>query len=132
MGWKSWMKKKLRKCNILSTVMKAVGIIVIEATTPNSVMLSVTGVGIVLIPISSGKGDELKFSYWIFYETKMNEFDRYKNITREYSKLLPVLTNCLEDVWKIMRLKIANMNHFVFFLQKMLVKNNDPFSKFLH
>ena len=47
-------KKKREEYNVLSTVVKAVDTFVINATTTNSVALSVIGFGLTVVPISAG------------------------------------------------------------------------------
>ena len=73
-------KKKYKKYKTLTTILKSFDTIVIIATTSSSITLSVTGIGLIAIPISSATAWGLSITNKVLYEIFMQKYNKYKNL----------------------------------------------------
>ena len=71
-------KKRYKKYKTLNTVLESVDSIVIIAATPTSITLSVTGVGLIILPISAGIACTLSLSNKILHKLIINKYNKYK------------------------------------------------------
>ena len=76
-------KKKYKKYKTLNSILKSVDSIVIIASTSTSVTLSVTGVGLIIVPISAGIACGLSLCNKLLYELVMKKYNKYK---KQYQK----------------------------------------------
>ena len=73
-------KKKYKKYKTLTTILKSFDTIVIIATTSSSISLSLTGFGLIVIPISSSTACGLSITNKVLYEIVMQKYDKYKKL----------------------------------------------------
>ena len=76
-------KKKYKKYKTITTILKSFDTLVIIATTSTSITLSLTGIGLIAIPISTATACGLSFSNKILYEIVVNKYNKYK---KQYEK----------------------------------------------
>ena len=94
-------QKRYKNYKILSTILKTVDSFVIIAITSSSVTLSLTGFGLLVIPISSGFACGLTFTIQVLYELIMNEhndFDKdYERAQQTVDSCDKLYEKCLQD-----------------------------------
>ena len=71
-------KKKYKNYKTLNTVLESVDSIVIIGVTSTSITLSVTGVGLVILPISAGIGCALSLGNKVLRKLIINKYNKYK------------------------------------------------------
>ena len=71
-------KKKYKNFKTLNTVLESVDSIVIIATTSTSITLSVTGVGLIILPISAGIACTLSLGNKVLHKIIINKYNKYK------------------------------------------------------
>ena len=76
-------QKKIKKNKMLTTIIESIDAFAIITTTSISVVLNATGMGLITIPISSGRACGLAISNKIIYETFMQKYNKYR---KEYEK----------------------------------------------
>ena len=68
---------------MLTTILKSFDTFVIIGTTSSSITLSLTGIGLIAIPTSSGIACGLTISNKLLYELVMKKYNKYK---KQYQK----------------------------------------------
>ena len=76
-------KKKYKKYKTLTTILKSFDTFVIIVTTSSSITLSLTGVGLIVIPISTASACAISIGNKVLYEVIINKYNKYK---KEYEK----------------------------------------------
>ena len=76
-------KKKYKKYKTITTILKSLDAFVIIATTSSSNTLSLTGIGLIVIPISTASACALSVGNKVFYEVIINKYNKYK---KQYEK----------------------------------------------
>ena len=76
-------KKRYKNYKTLNTVLESVDSIVIIATLSTSITLSVTGFGLVILPISAGIACTLSFGNKVLHILIKNKYNKY---TKQYEK----------------------------------------------
>ena len=71
-------KKKFKKYKAITTKLKSIDTIVIIATTSSSITLSLTGIGLTAIPISTATTCGLSIGTKVRYEIIINKYNKYK------------------------------------------------------
>ena len=71
-------KKKYKNYKTLNTILESVDSIVIIAATSTSITLSVTGVGLIILPISAGIACSLSLGNKILHKLIINKYNKYK------------------------------------------------------
>ena len=71
-------KKRSKNYKTLNTVLESVDSIVIIAATSTSIILSVTGVGLIILPISAGTACALSLSNKVLHKLIINKYNKYK------------------------------------------------------
>ena len=71
-------KKRYKNYKTLNTVLESVDSIVIIAATSTSITLSVTGVGLIILPISAGIACTLSLGNKILHKLIINKYNKYK------------------------------------------------------
>ena len=106
----------------MNTVLESVDSIVIIAATTTSITLSVTGIGLIVLPISAGVACALSLGNKILHKIIINKYNKYKkqyerdqNTIKSFDKLY---RKSLQDNVSIK----TNMNLFVIFLLNILMK----------
>ena len=75
-------KKKYRKYKTLTTILRSFDTISIIATLPSSITLSLTGIDLIPIPISSGIACGLSTCNKVIYEVIINKYNENKKKTK--------------------------------------------------
>ena len=76
-------KKKYKKNKTITTVLKSFDTFVIIAATSTSITLSLTGIGLIVIPISTASACVLSIGNEVIYEIIINKYIKYK---KQYEK----------------------------------------------
>ena len=71
-------KKKYKNYKTLNTVLESIDGIVIIAATSTTITLSVTGIGLIILPISAGIACGLSFSNKVLHKLIINKYNKYK------------------------------------------------------
>ena len=69
-------KKKYKNYKTLNTVLESIDSIVIIGTTSTSITLSVTGVGLVILPVSAGIGCVLSLGNKVLHKITINKYNK--------------------------------------------------------
>ena len=72
-------KKKYKNYKTLNTVLESVDSIVIIGATSTSITLSVTGIGLIVLPISAGIACGISLGNKILHKFIINKYNKYKN-----------------------------------------------------
>ena len=73
-------KKKYKKYITLTTILKPLDTFVVFATTSSSLILSLTGIGLIVIPISTTSACVLSIGNKVIYEIIINKYNKYKKL----------------------------------------------------
>ena len=73
-------KKKYKKHKTMTTILKSFDTIVFVSTTSSSISLSLTGFGLIVIPILSSVACDLSITNKVLYETVMQKFNNFKKL----------------------------------------------------
>ena len=76
-------KKRYKKYKTLNTVLESVDSIVIIGATSTSITLSVTGVGLIILPISAGIACTLSLGNKVLHKLIITKYNKYK---KQYEK----------------------------------------------
>ena len=76
-------KNKYKKYKTITTILKSIDTIVIIATTSSSITFSLTGIGLIVIPISTTSACALSIGNKVLYELIINKYNKYK---KQYEK----------------------------------------------
>ena len=71
-------EKRYKKYKTLNTVLESVDSIVIIAATSTSITLSITGIGLIILPISAGIACTLSLGNKILHKLIINKYNKYK------------------------------------------------------
>ena len=71
-------KKIYKQYKTLTTILKSFDTFNISATTSNSITLSLTGIGLIVIPISAASACALSIGNKVLYEIIINKYIEYK------------------------------------------------------
>ena len=71
-------KKRYKNYKTVSTVLESVDSIVIIAATSTSITLSITGVGLIILPISAGIASGLSLGNKILHKLVISKYNKYK------------------------------------------------------
>ena len=72
-------KKKYKNYKTLNTILESVDSIVIIAATSTSITLSITGVGLIILPISAGVACGLSTGNKLLRKLIINKYNKYEN-----------------------------------------------------
>ena len=72
-------KKKYKKYKTINTILKSFDKFVIIATTSSSITLSLTGMGLIVTPISTTSACALSICNKVIDEIFINKYNKYKN-----------------------------------------------------
>ena len=71
-------KKKYKNYKTLNTILESVASIVVIGATSTSITLSITGIGLIILPISAGIACTLSLGNKILHELIINKYNKYK------------------------------------------------------
>ena len=71
-------KKRYKNYKTINTVLESVDSIVIITATSTSITLSVTGIGLIVLPISAGNACALSLGNKILHKLIINKYNKYK------------------------------------------------------
>ena len=96
-------KKKYKNYKTLNTILESIDSIIINAATSTSITLSITGTGLIVLPISAGIACVISLGNKVLHKLIINKYNKYKkNDMNEIRILLNVLINYIVKVYKIM------------------------------
>ena len=73
-------KKRYKNYKTLNTVLESVDSIVIIAATSSSITLSITGIGLIILPISAGIACTVSLGNKVLHKLIINKYDKYKRL----------------------------------------------------
>ena len=73
-------KKRYKNYKTLNTILESVDSIVIIAATSTSISLSITGIGLIVLPISEGIACGLSLGNKILHNLIINKYNKYKKL----------------------------------------------------
>ena len=73
-------KKRYKNYKTLNTILESVESIVIIAATSTSITLSITGVGLIILPISAGIACTLSLGNKVLHKLIINKYNKYKKL----------------------------------------------------
>ena len=97
----SKLKKRYKSYKTLNTVLQSIDSIVIIGAMSTSITLSVTGVGLIISPISAGIACTLSLGNKVLHKLKINTINT-KNNMKKINKQFNLLVNYTENLYKIM------------------------------
>ena len=121
--------KKNEKDKTLSTLLKSLNTFAIIATTSNSITMSLTGIGLKAIPITTATTCGLSIGNKVIYEIVMQKYNKYKKQIDNDQQTFKYFNKLYKKVYKIMYLIKVNMNKYVTFSINILMKKNESFIK---
>ena len=71
-------KKKYKNYISLNTILESIDSIIIIGATSNSITLSITGIGLIILPISAGIACGLSLGNKVFHKLIINKYNKYK------------------------------------------------------
>ena len=71
-------KKRFKKYKTITTVLESVDSIIIIGATSTSITLSVTGIGLIVLPISAGIACTLSLGNKVLNKLIINKYNKYK------------------------------------------------------
>ena len=71
-------KKRYKNYKILNTILESVDSIVIIGATSTSITLSITGIGLIVLPISAGIACGLSLGNKVLHKLIINKYNKYK------------------------------------------------------
>ena len=73
-------KKRYKNYKTITTILKSFDTFVIIAGTSSSITLSITGIGLIAIPISTATACGLSIGNKVLYEIIINKYNKYKKL----------------------------------------------------
>ena len=73
-------KKRYKNYKTLNTILESVDSIVIIAATSTSIILSITGIGLIILPISAGIAFGLSLGNKKLHKIIINKYNKYKKL----------------------------------------------------
>ena len=71
-------KKRYKNYKSLNTILESVDSIVIIAATSTSITLSVTGIGLIVLPVAAGVACGLSLANKVLHKIIINKYNKYK------------------------------------------------------
>ena len=71
-------KKRYKNCKTLNTILESVDSIVIIGASSASITLSITGIGLIVLPISTGIACTLSLGSKVLHKLIINKYNKYK------------------------------------------------------
>ena len=116
-------KKRYKNYKLLNTVLETVDSIVIIGAASTSITLSVTGFGLIILPISAGTACFLSLGNKILHKLIINKYNKYKKQYERDQQTIKSFDNlyrkCLQDN---VNDKNEELKVYVIFLLNMLMK----------
>ena len=81
-------KKRYKKYKTITTILESVDSIVIIGATSTSITLSVTSVGMIILPISAGIACPLSLGNKILHELIINKNNKYKKLSKKHHQTI--------------------------------------------
>ena len=85
---KNKSKKRYENYKTLNTILESVDSIVIIAATSTSITLSITGIGLIIFPISAGIACTLSLGNKILHKLIINKYNKYKKLYERYQQTI--------------------------------------------
>ena len=86
---------------MLTTRLKSIGTFVITATKSNSLTLSLTGIGLIVITLSTGIAGGITNTNKVVYEIVLQKLKKYKNNIKKINKQLNLLISYIGKTYRI-------------------------------
>ena len=102
-------KKKYKKYTTITTILKSFDAFLIFTTTSSSITLSLTGVGLIVIPISTASACLLSIVNKVMYEVIINKYNKHK---KQYEKDQQTIKSFDKLYRKSLQVKIIDKNEY--------------------
>ena len=96
--------------------------IVIITATSTSITLSITGIGLIILPISAGIACGLSLGNKVLHRIIINKYNKYKKQYERDQQTIKSFDKLYRKSLKIMLLIKLNMKVFIIFLLNILMK----------
>ena len=94
-------KKRYKNYKTLNTVLESVDSFVIIGATSTSITLSITGMGLIILPISAGIACTLSLGNKVLHKLNINKYNKYKKLYERYQSTIKsfdkLYRNSLQD-----------------------------------
>ena len=101
--------KKYKKYKTLTTIFKTFSTIAIFATTSSSITLSLTGIGLIVIPITTASVCFLSIGNKVLYEIILQKYNKYK---KQYEKHQQTIKSFVELYRKSLQDNAIDKNEY--------------------
>ena len=81
-------KKRCKNHKTLNRILESVDSIVIIGATSTSITLSITGVGLIILPISAGIACSLSLSNKVLHKLIINKYSNYEKLYERYQQTI--------------------------------------------
>ena len=102
-------KKRYKNYKTLNTVLESVDSIVIIGATSTSITLSVTGVGLIILPISAGIACALSLGNKILHKLIINKYNKYK---KQYERDQNTIKSLINYIVKSLQDNVIDKNEY--------------------
>ena len=102
-------KKKYKNYKTLNTVLESVDIIIIIGGTSTSITLSITGIGLIIVPISAGIACFLSLGNKVLHEIFINENNKY---TKQFEKDRQTIKSFDKLYRKSLKVNVIDINEY--------------------
>ena len=73
-------KKRYKNYKTLNTILQSVNSIIVIAATSTSITLSITGIGLIILPLTAGIACTLSLGNKILHKIIINKYNKYKKL----------------------------------------------------
>ena len=94
-------KKRYKNYKTLNTILESIDSIVIIGATSTSITLSITRVGLIILPISAGIACTLSLGNKVLHKLILNNYNKYKKLYERDQQTIKFLINFTENLYKI-------------------------------
>ena len=102
-------KKRYKNFKTLHTILESVDSIVIITATSTSITLSITGIGLIVLPISTGIACTLSLGNKILHKLIINKFNKYKKL---YERDQQTIKSCDKLYRKSLQDNVIDKNEY--------------------
>ena len=123
-------KKKYKKNKTITTILKLFDTIVDFATTSSSTTLSLTGIGLIVIPTSTAPARALLIGNNVIYQIIINKYNKYKKLYEKDRQTVKSFDNSYrKSIQDNIIDKVGYENLFNIFTKYVDENKNDSFFK---
>ena len=115
-------KKNYKNHKTLNTILESVDSIVVIGATSTSITLSITGFGLIILPISAGIACTRSLSNKVLHKIVINKYNKYKKLYERGQQTIESFDKLYRKSLQDSVIVKTNMNLYVKFLLNTLMK----------